>query len=192
MDPSKIDGLVRVLADVAAARQVVVFSHDDRLAEAARRLVPDARTIQVRRAARSVVAVDECHDPAARDLDDARSLLNDPNVPDDVPRIVLPQLCRQAFEAAARDAYYSRAFAAGRSRETVEEVWGRVRKGPTRLALALQADQHADMSPWIRQRPWRKRALDVCGRGAHEGLDGDLRGAVEDVDKLVGEIRSAR
>jgi hypothetical protein len=154
--------------------------------------VPDARTVQVRRAARSIVTVDACHDPAARDLADALSLLNDPNVPDDVRRIVLPQLCRQAFEAAACDAYYARAFAAGRSRETVEDEWSRVRKGPARLALALHADQHADVSSWIRRQPWRKRALDVCGRGAHDGLNGDLRGAMEDVRRLVGEIRSAR
>ena len=191
MDPSKIDGLVRVLAEIAAIRQVIVFSHDDRLAEAARRLVPDARTVQVRRAAQSVVTIGECRDPAARDLADAQLLLDDLNVPDDVRRMVVPQLCRQAFEAAARDAYYSRAFAAGQSRETVEAEWDRVRKGPRRLALALHADQHTPVLPWIRQQPWRQRALDVCGRGNHEGLAGDLRGAVADVRKLVGEIRSS-
>ncbi|MGI8814679.1 MAG: hypothetical protein ACR2G2_05165 [Pseudonocardia sp.] len=40
MDPSKIDGFVRVLESLAATRQIVVFSHDDRLPEAVRRLVP--------------------------------------------------------------------------------------------------------------------------------------------------------
>jgi ABC-type hemin transport system ATPase subunit len=191
MDLSKIDGLVRVLADIAAIRQVIVFSHDDRLAEAARRLVPDARTVQVRRAAQSIVTISECRDPAARDLADAQSLLDDLNVPDDVRRMVVPQLCRQAFESVARDRYYGRAFAAGHSRESVEAEWDRVRKGPRRLALALHADQHTSMLPWIRQRPWRQRALDVCGRGNHEGLTGDLQGAVADVRRLVAEIRSS-
>jgi hypothetical protein len=102
----------------------------------------------------------------------------------------VPQLCRQAFEAAARDAYFGRAFAAGHPRQTVEAEWEGVRKGPRRLALALHADQHVSMAQWIRRQPYRQRALDVCGRGNHEGLDGDLRSAVADVRKLVGEIRS--
>ena len=39
MDPAKVDGLARVLADAAAeTRQVVVFTHDERLPEAVRRL----------------------------------------------------------------------------------------------------------------------------------------------------------
>ena len=38
MDPARVDGLARVLADVAKTRQVVVFTHDDRLPEAVRRL----------------------------------------------------------------------------------------------------------------------------------------------------------
>jgi DNA repair exonuclease SbcCD ATPase subunit len=42
MDPAKVDGLARVLAGVAVERQVMVFTHDDRLAEATRRLRLDA------------------------------------------------------------------------------------------------------------------------------------------------------
>ena len=38
MDPTKVEGLAAVLADLARTRQVIVFSHDDRLAHAARRL----------------------------------------------------------------------------------------------------------------------------------------------------------
>lgn len=191
MDPSKIDGLVRVLAEIAAERQVVVFSHDDRLPEAARRLAPATTIVEVRRAARSVVTLGTCRDPAARDLSDALQLLDDPNVPDDVRRLVVPQLCRQAFEAVARDAYYSRAFAAGHTRETVESTWGRVRRGPQRVALALHADPDASVSAWIGQRPWRRPALDVCGRANHEGLTGDPRAAVSDVRKLVDDLRPA-
>jgi hypothetical protein len=37
MDPSKVDGLAQVLAGVAAERQVIVFTHDDRLPDAVRR-----------------------------------------------------------------------------------------------------------------------------------------------------------
>src|SRR4029453_7023626 len=43
MDPSRVDGLARVLDEVAKTRQVVVFTHDDRLPESTRRLGIDAR-----------------------------------------------------------------------------------------------------------------------------------------------------
>ena len=36
MDPAKVDGLVKVLLEIAKTRQVVVFSHDDRFASAVR------------------------------------------------------------------------------------------------------------------------------------------------------------
>jgi ABC-type lipoprotein export system ATPase subunit len=39
MDPSKVDGLARVLERAARARQVVVFTHDDRLPEVRRRRI---------------------------------------------------------------------------------------------------------------------------------------------------------
>src|SRR5262245_16699117 len=38
MDPAKVDGLARVLERAATTRQVLVFTHDDRLYEAVRRL----------------------------------------------------------------------------------------------------------------------------------------------------------
>ena len=38
MDPAKVEGLARLLARVGRTRQVVVFTHDDRLPEAIRRL----------------------------------------------------------------------------------------------------------------------------------------------------------
>lgn len=37
MDPARVEGLARVLADAARTRQVIVFTHDDRLWEAVRR-----------------------------------------------------------------------------------------------------------------------------------------------------------
>jgi len=62
MDPSKIDGFVSVLAELAESRQVVVFSHDDRLPEAVRRLAPSARVTEVSRSAGSVVTIRDARD----------------------------------------------------------------------------------------------------------------------------------
>ena len=66
MDPARVEGLARVLADTAKTRQVVVFTHDDRLPEAVRRLGLPARILKVTRRADSVVEIGESRDPGAR------------------------------------------------------------------------------------------------------------------------------
>src|SRR5262245_20969376 len=38
MDPARVDGLARALEETARTRQAIVFTHDERLAEAVRRL----------------------------------------------------------------------------------------------------------------------------------------------------------
>ncbi|HET9942392.1 MAG TPA: AAA family ATPase, partial [Terriglobia bacterium] len=55
MDPVRIDGLARVLELVSKKRQVVVFTHDDRLPEAIRRFNIEAQTVEVSRSDGSVV-----------------------------------------------------------------------------------------------------------------------------------------
>ncbi len=42
MDPARVDGLARVLEGGREDRQVIVFTHDDRLPEAVRRMALDA------------------------------------------------------------------------------------------------------------------------------------------------------
>ena len=59
MDPAKVDGLARVLHRAARTRQIVVFTHDDRLPEAIRRLRLDATMLHVDRRAGSSVDVRE-------------------------------------------------------------------------------------------------------------------------------------
>lgn len=130
--PSKIDGFVTVLAELAATRQVVVFSHDDRLPEAVRRLAGNARIIEVTRTAGSLVTLDDACDPARRDIDDARALVCDPKAELPVVRAVVPRLCRSAVETAARDRFFARSFAAGCERHDVESAWGAVRNQPHR------------------------------------------------------------
>ncbi len=58
MDPSKVDGLAQVLDELAATRQVVVFTHDNRLPAAVCRLDIDATSWEVHRRDGSVVTVD--------------------------------------------------------------------------------------------------------------------------------------
>src|SRR4051794_3820939 len=57
MDASTVEGLARVLQGAASTRQIVVFTHDDRLPEAIARLDLDATLVRVDRRPRSSVAV---------------------------------------------------------------------------------------------------------------------------------------
>ncbi|WP_280424342.1 AAA family ATPase [Nocardia carnea] len=101
MDPAKVDGLARVLATVAWERQVVVFTHDDRLAEAVRRMQIDARILEVQRRERSVVEIRLSSDPVHRYLDDARALLRTPQLPRAISDELVASCCRSALEAAS-------------------------------------------------------------------------------------------
>ncbi|WP_239332366.1 AAA family ATPase [Frankia sp. CiP3] len=69
MDPAKVDGLARVLLRTAETRQVVVFTHDDRLADAVRRFSPSTFPtyhLDVIHAEQSVVDIRPSLDPATR------------------------------------------------------------------------------------------------------------------------------
>ncbi len=55
MDPARVDGLARVLQAAGKDRQVIVFTHDDRLPEAIRRLAIDATIIEITRKQGSIV-----------------------------------------------------------------------------------------------------------------------------------------
>ncbi|TDD70269.1 recombinase RecF [Jiangella aurantiaca] len=189
MDPAKVDGFVRVLTELAADRQVVVLSHDDRLTSAVRQLGVDARILEVSRTGRSAVDVRPGSDPAQRHLEDAFAIAWDPQVPADIKLRVLPGLCRAAVEAAARDVYFAGRIQAGAPRTEVEQVWQDARRTRQRLGLALSGDAEMNLSSWRARKPWRRPALDVVGSGAHDGLRSDPIGAIRDVQRLVQELR---
>ena len=73
MDPAKIDGFVQVLADIAQTHQVIVFSHDDRLASVIRETGVDARLIEVVRESGSKVTVRDNVNPACASTTSSRS-----------------------------------------------------------------------------------------------------------------------
>ena len=74
MDPARVEGLAKVLADTARTRQIIVFTHDDRLPEAVRRRGIPARVLNVSRRAKSIVDVLRTVDPVSTLLDDARAV----------------------------------------------------------------------------------------------------------------------
>ena len=189
MDPSKIDGFLQVLTDLAADRQVIVLTHDDRLPAAIRASRTAARIIEVNRGANSTVHVAESSDPATRLLDDAFAIAADKAVPDGIKRRVVPLLCREAVELTAKDVFSWRALAQGRSRSDVETAWESTHKVAGRLALALSLDPDDDLAvdKWKAGGSARKATLTVVNKGIHQGVF-DFKAAVNAARLAVADL----
>lgn len=187
MDPAKIDGFVRILTDIARTHQVVVFSHDDRLASVVRQTGVNARLIEVIREAGSRVAIRPNVDPASRLVSDAHAMIKDEKLPPAVKDRIAPSLFRMALESVASQVHYAKESIAGESRVDAEAKWESAKSTRTRLALAILGDPAADLTNWLKAKSHRKNALDVGNAGAH-GVRGvsdldvsDLRRTVKDV-----------
>jgi recombinational DNA repair ATPase RecF len=191
MDPEKVDGLTEVLIEYAKDRQVIVFSHDDRLTESVRRTAPNARIVQVERGADSKVQVVACQSPARRYVKDVEELLADENVPAAVINKAVPGYARLAIEAAAHEVHFAKQLGAGASREKVEAAWESALTTSSKVALAMLGDKSASLNNWQRD-PHRSRILGICRRGVHEGLTGSADGAVDDLRRTVGDILGPR
>jgi hypothetical protein len=187
MDPAKVDGLTEVLIEYAKDRQVVVFSHDDRLTESVRRTAPEARIVQVDRGADSKVQVVACQSPARRYIKDVKELLADENVPPAVISKAVPGYVRLAVEAAAHEVHFANQLSAGTTRDKVEATWESALTTSNKVALAMVGDKSASLNSWQRG-PYRSRILGICRRGVHEGLTGSADSAVDDLRRTVDDI----
>lgn len=188
MDPAKVDGLARVLADVAATRQVVVFTHDDRLADAVRRLELSATVWEVQRGERSAVEMRRCDDPVKRYIDDARSMALTRELPPDIRGELVASCCRSAIEAACHTKIRTVRLTRGETHAAVEAVIAEANTTTQKVRLAVFDDLDRDLDLTARLRaagPWASDALSKCSKGAHFGLAGDLRPVVRDAQNLA-------
>jgi energy-coupling factor transporter ATP-binding protein EcfA2 len=194
MDPAKVEGLARLLAWVGKDRQVVVFTHDDRLPEAIRRLQLPATIWEVTRREGSVVELTKNEDPVSRYVDDARALARTTELPEDARAVVVAGFCRSALEAACHEVIRSRRLKAGVRHTDVERELTAAQKLRQLLALALldDADRGGDVVPVIRQRYGQAavKAFDAAREGTHERYQGDLRHFVEDIVRLANALRA--
>jgi hypothetical protein len=192
MDPSKVDGLARVLDRAARSRQIIVFTHDDRLYEAVRRLGIAATVMEVTRREGSIVEVREALTPVERHLDDARALTRAADLPADAAARVVPSFCRMALEAAAIDCIRRRRIGRGEGHADVEELLGRVNRLTVFMALALFDDGNrgGDVLGLLhRQFGGRAPAVfKAVNTGAHERIDYDLRDLVRDTGVLARQL----
>jgi ABC-type hemin transport system ATPase subunit len=189
MDPAKVDGLARVLSEVAQTRQVVVFTHDDRLADAVRRLTVPATVWEVCRRDQSRVALRPCADPVDRYLDDAYALAKADDMPENLRRELVATCCRGALEAAAQAKVRTIRLGRGDTHVDVEDALARARTTNQQLTLAVFDDplRGSELLPRLNQQlgRWAANALQACKEGAHHGFSGDLLGLITNTKKLA-------
>lgn len=121
MDPAKVDGLAKVLLDAAATHQVIVFSHDDRLPEALRRLQLPATMWEVVRREESELELRKAGNPIQLYLDDARAIAKTKQLTYATRGPVVAGMCRSAIEAACHAAIRRRQLDRGVPHAEIEE-----------------------------------------------------------------------
>ena len=191
MDPAKIDGFVQVLSEIAQTHQVIVFSHDDRLASVIRETGVDARLVEVVRETGSKVRVRDNINPALRQVNDIFALIKDDRLSDEIRARVLPGLFRMAVESAAQQAYYTKQSLAGRPRAEFEEAWMSVKKTVARLALAVHGDPTADLKGWLDAKPERRPTLRLCN-AVHGEATGVSMQEARELERTVETVLALR
>lgn len=191
MDPARVDGLARALDDTAKSRQVIVFTHDDRLPEAVRRLNIKSTILGVTRRPKSIVEVRVALDPVRAHIEDALALVHTTDLPADVLRRLVPGFCRLALESSFQAAIRRRWLATGRRHADVEEELKGAGKLTPLAALALFDDRNkgADVLKRLNQfGAWAGTVFKQCNAGAHDAVAADLNVMIEDTEKLAGRI----
>lgn len=193
MDPAKVDGLARALARSAERRQVLVFTHDERLPEAVRRLRIAATVLEVTRRPGSVVEIRRGRDPVEQAIADARAVARDPSLDLEIAGRVVPGFLRAALEAACTQCVRRRRLARGEGHADVEELLLRARTTYSRVALALfdDAGRAGDVTAAVGNR-FNQRALDAlraATTGAHDGVTCPLEPLIQDAARLATDLR---
>jgi DNA repair exonuclease SbcCD ATPase subunit len=140
MDPSRVDGLARMLEKAAQTRQVVVFTHDERLARSCRLLGIDAKIVEVTRRPDSVVELRPGQDPVSRYCNDAWAVAKSEDLDPAVKARIVGVFCRLAMEAACTEAVTRRRLANGEDYESIEALLDSAKGLAELMALALFDD----------------------------------------------------
>ena len=194
MDPAKVDGLARVLPTWRRTRQVVVFTHDDRLRRRRAQLGIDAAVLRVDRGPGSAVVVRPQSDAVTRMLEEARVLAGDPDVPVDVARLVSPNLCRQALETALARSYRRARHGRRRARRGRRRAPQTPRASTSSPPSASSSDatKHGQVLGRLNNR-WGPGASDTfkaLNQAGHIGLHGNdqVIDLVDAARKLIGQV----
>lgn len=193
MDLVKVDGLAEVLGEAARTRQVIVFTHDERLAEAVRRLHIDAAVLRVGRRGGSTVEVTEQRGAVDAYLDDAWAVAKSDGIGAKLAERVVPGFCRGALEAAAVAAYRRRHLRNGESHRAIEDTLGEAHTLSQHLALALfdDASHGGRILGEVNARVGREAGdcLQACKKGAHAPI-ADYLSLIDQTRKLAHYVES--
>ena len=190
MDPAKVDGLARVLAGAAGKRQVVVFTRDERLPEAIRRLDIAARIMRVQRRARSQLEVVVALRPSDRYVEEALALSKGEQLPAEVITRVIPGFCDSAIEGACADRIRREGVAGGASHAEIDDRLAGLTSLTAWLgaALGLNASQGREITAAVERLggPGAVTALALAKREAHEAIENlDPVGLAQDTGTLA-------
>ena len=194
MDPVRVDGLARVLHDLARTHQVVVFTHDDRLPSAIRRLQIPGTIVSVTRRPKSRVELKKSLDPIQAAIEDARAVELSDGLPDEVRRRVVPGLCRQAIETACLESGRGRLLAGGMSLDECEATWATADRLLPRVAIALYGnpDRAGDVYGTLNNKfgSWAADTVRHCNTMTHAGASKgtDLKDLISRSESLATKL----
>ncbi len=213
MDEHAVNGLAEALESVSDDLQVIVFTHDQRLPQAAAQLEIDHTLINVTRSEQSIVECETVSDPVSQRIDDARSEANRHAREDEmvlVHRQDVANQCRKAIEAALIRSIRRQLIQTGKlSRREVEEELDRILERPatsTRRLLALAiwgidgGGRIGEIASYVtNNKNWGRDVHRTLSRvndlyhartatEAHEAYSGDLHHLIDDVEWLIRKI----
>ena len=192
MDGLKIHGLARVLEDVARHRQVIVFTHDRRLAAVIRALEIDATHLKVVRSERSVVSCRQSSNAVDRHLDRAMEVLSGGLI-DQARQVVVPGFLRQAIEAKCEDVLTRRRVRRGERYDDVVPLVRGDRSIKQWLSLAIFDidEKPKDAARWIGDQlgPSAAKVVNDLNASVHANLDRSNTADDLDLQHLVDETR---
>lgn len=193
MDPARVDGLARVFAKVAKSRQLIVFTHDNRLPESLRHLDIEHLCLEVRRSVKSKITVSEKRDPVIQYFYEARAILKDDDIQEDIARRVIPGFCRSGLEAACTEVIWRRWLGKGKKHQTIERKLFEAKKLSQKASLALFDDASKGGKVFSRiSTKWEKRfaiAFQDTNKGTHSKYAGDLANLINDCQSLAERLR---
>ena len=132
-----------------------------------------ATILSVTRRPKSHVELKTSLDPAQAAIEDARAVALSGGLPEEVPRRVVPSLCRQAIEAACLESGRRRLLRIGMGLDECEEKWADAVKLLPRIAIALygDADRAGDVYGTLNNRlgGWAADTARACNEMAHSG-----------------------
>ncbi len=190
MDPAHVEGLARLLAQVAEVRQVIVFTHDSRLADALLKLDITHQAISFTRSAGSAVRVEVRTNPWDEALNRALRISLDQKLPDAIARRVVGGFLRQAVEAVSHRTFIERELHRGANPDLAEATFTQAKTLVKRVALARDCEDGA-LYPRLNNEGMSGGVdtLKMLNAGSHGALNADLNDAVRDTKKLVAAIQ---